>query len=108
MLRRKMRVFARVYQAVRKIPAGKVTTYGAIAKLVGTAPCVVGYALHANKNRKVPCHRVVDRKGRLAPNFAPPTGGGGAKEQYLRLQAEGTTFTGHTHVDLSRHYHAPL
>lgn len=97
-----MKIFERVYQAVRTIPAGKTMTYGQVAKMVGTIPRVVGFALHANPysdaNNKlyVPCHRVVDRNGRLAPHFAF----GGAQEQYLKLKSEGVTFSDEMHVCL--------
>lgn len=90
-----MKVFQRIYQVVRKIPAGRVMTYGAVAKVVGTTPRVVGFALHANPDQKTPCHRVVDRNGRLAPSFAF----GGAREQYLRLKSEGVRFIDEMHVD---------
>jgi len=90
-----MKVFQRIYQVVRKIPEGKVMTYGAVAKVVGTTPRVVGFALHANPDQKTPCHRVVDRNGRLAPSFAF----GGAREQYLRLKSEGVRFIDEMHVD---------
>lgn len=82
---------------MQKIPTGKVSTYGAIAKIVGTTPRVVGFALHANPDQKTPCHRVVDRNGRLAPHFAF----GGAREQYLRLKSEGVKFKDEVHVDMT-------
>ncbi|MBI4099713.1 MGMT family protein [Candidatus Microgenomates bacterium] len=91
--------FEKVYQVVRKIPPGKVVTYGYVADLVGTTPRVVGFALHslrfAQGKPPVPCHRVVDRNGRLAPSFAF----GGAAEQRLRLAAEGIAFKDKNHVD---------
>lgn len=96
-LRYFVKVFAKVYQVVRQIPSGKVSTYGTIAKLVGTTPKVVGFALHANKDRRTPCHRVVDRNGRLAPNFSF----GGAHEQYLRLKGEGIKFKDEVRVDMT-------
>lgn len=92
-------IFQKIYQTVRQIPPGKVLTYGAVARAVGTTPRVVGFALHANKDKNTPCHRVVDRNGRLAPNFAF----GGAHEQYLRLKAEGIKFVDKIHVDLDKH-----
>jgi methylated-DNA-protein-cysteine methyltransferase-like protein len=88
-------VFKKVYQVVRKIPSGRVATYGQVAKTAGTTPRVVGFALHANKDEDTPCHRVVDRTGRLAPHFAF----GGAHEQYLRLKSEGVAFADELHVD---------
>lgn len=88
-------IFKKVYQQVKKIPRGEVWTYGQVAKIVGTTPRVVGFALHANKSSEVPCHRVVDRNGRLAPHFAF----GGAVEQRLRLASEGVAFKDKNHVD---------
>lgn len=78
----------RVFEAVRKIPAGKVSTYGDIAEFIGCpgGARAVGNALHTNTDSKVnPCHRVVSSSGRLAPNYAF----GGAGEQAKRLSAEG-------------------
>ena len=90
-----MNIFESVYQVVRKIPPGKVMRYGEVAKVVGTTPRVVGFALHANPfENEIPCHRVVDRNGRLAPSFAF----GGEREQYLRLKGEGVEFIDSTHV----------
>jgi methylated-DNA-protein-cysteine methyltransferase-like protein len=92
-----MAFFEKVYSLVRQIPEGKVATYGQIAKILGTKDArKVGWALHANKSAKTPCHRVVNKKGRLARNFAFD----GEKEQKRRLQEEGVTFTDSMHVDL--------
>ena len=77
--------FARVYDAVKRIPKGKVATYGQIALLAGSprAARVVGWALHNNPEPGViPCHRVVNRHGRLAPAFAF----GGAEIQQKRSE----------------------
>jgi len=60
--------FERVYEIVRQIPEGKVTTYGAIAKALGTAKSarMVGWAMNASHNLEdVPAHRVVNRNGML-------------------------------------------
>lgn len=60
--------FERVYEVVRLIPFGKVTSYGAIANVLGTARSarMVGWAMNAAHNRDdVPAHRVVNRKGLL-------------------------------------------
>ena len=60
--------FERVYDVVRQIPYGKVTSYGAIAKALGTARSarMVGWAMNASHNLEdVPAHRVVNRKGLL-------------------------------------------
>ncbi len=60
--------FERVYQIVRQIPYGKVTSYGAIAKALGTAKSarMVGWAMNASHLLEdVPAHRVVNRNGLL-------------------------------------------
>lgn len=95
--------FDRIYQQVAKIPKGKVTTYGAIAKSVGIKnPRVVGFALHVNKNPdNIPCHRVVNRLGRLAPGYAF----GGLSVQKQLLEHEGIEFEGEF-VNLKRHFFA--
>ena len=61
--------FERVYEIVRQIPEGKVTSYGAIAKALGTARSarMVGWAMNASHNLEdVPAHRVVNRIGMLS------------------------------------------
>lgn len=65
--------FTRIYDMVRQIPRGFVTTYGQIALLIGNPRMsrVVGYALHVNPEPGViPCHRVVNRFGGLSSAFA--------------------------------------
>ena len=60
--------FERVYAVARKIPYGKVTSYGAIAKALGSGRSarMVGWAMNASHNLEdVPAHRVVNRKGLL-------------------------------------------
>lgn len=85
-----MSTFEMVYQVVAKIPRGKVITYGGIAKAIGiNNPRVVGFALHSNKNpNEIPCHRVVNIKGEVAPGFAF----GGRDIQRKLLEAEGVKF----------------
>ena len=81
----------RVYEVVRRIPKGKVATYGQVAALAGAPRNArfVGYALHSNPEPGViPCHRVVFRDGSLAPGFAF----GGPERQRLLLEEEGVTF----------------
>lgn len=77
-----------VYEQVKKIPKGKVATYGQIAKLCGSprASRAVGYALHFNPLPGIiPCHRVVNRFGGLAVKFAF----GGIDAQKELLENEG-------------------
>lgn len=95
--------FKNVYEVVRKVPKGKVTTYGEIARMIGIKDArKVGFALHANKNDKTPCHRVVNKDGRLAPNFAFD----GEKEQRRRLILEGISFKADK-VNLKKHLWMP-
>lgn len=93
-----MGVFDQVYGTVRKIPLGQVTTYGEIAKHLGLKDArVIGWALHANKNPQIPCHRVVNKEGRLARNYAF----GGWKKQKEKLLEEGISFKSESNVDLN-------
>ena len=70
--------FDSVFQVVRLIPKGRVTSYGAIAKYLGSAGSsrIVGYAMNAShsQKKKVPAHRVVNRNGDLTGkhHFANP------------------------------------
>lgn len=85
-----MNTFNKVYKAVAKIPRGKVTTYGEIAKHIGILnPRVVGFALHVNRDPdNIPCHRVVNKKGELASGYAF----GGLDIQRQLLEQEGVIF----------------
>jgi methylated-DNA-protein-cysteine methyltransferase-like protein len=61
--------FEKVYTITKKIPCGRVTSYSAIAKALGTARSarMVGWAMNASHNRQdIPAHRVVNRKGILS------------------------------------------
>lgn len=83
-----MNFYNEVYKIVKKIPKGKVASYGQIAILAGnkSASRAVGYALHKNPEPGIiPCHRVVNKEGRLAPAFAF----GGSEMQKLLLEEEG-------------------
>lgn len=75
----------RVYKVVRRIPKGKVMTYGQIAKLIGCPKAyrAVGNILNKNRDKKIPCHRVVKSDGR--------TGGfrDGIKNKIVLLKKEG-------------------
>lgn len=97
-----MNFFERVYEAVKQIPKGRVATYGQIACAVGSprAARQVGFALHVNPEPYViPCHRVVNRYGRMAPAFAF----GGEEVQAELLRSEGVEFNADGTVDLTRY-----
>lgn len=86
-----------VYEIVQQIPAGKVLTYGQIAILLGKPQHsrMVGQALcNAPANRYLPCHRVVNHKGDLAPGWP-------AQRELLAL--EGVTFRKTGRVNLQKH-----
>lgn len=94
-----MSVFEKIYAVVKQIPEGKVVTYGIVAQLAGNSRWarVVGYALHSNPEPGViPCHRVVNRYGGLAPAFAF----GGEHAQRSLLEQEGVRFREDGSVDL--------
>lgn len=93
-------VFAAFYDVVRKIPAGKVATYGQVARLAGMPRCArtVCYAMAGCKDPSIPCHRVVDRFGGTKACFdtyAPGT-------QRAILEAEGVIFRPDGTVDLAQ------
>ena len=86
-----MNTFEKIYEVVKTIPVGKVATYGQVARLAGNPRLsqIVGYALHSNpRPGEIPCHRVVNRFGRLAPAFAF----GGENMQRALLESEGVEF----------------
>ena len=91
----------RIYEAVKKIPYGRVATYGQIAELAGDKRMAraVGNALHKNDDPdNVPCFRVVNSKGELAGEFVF----GGLWEQAKMLEEEGVEVTG-GRVDLDKY-----
>jgi methylated-DNA-protein-cysteine methyltransferase-like protein len=92
---------ARIWQAVREIPRGRVATYGQIAEAAGFGrhARLVGYALHhLDAKTNVPWHRVINAQGRISfPPRSRPW-----REQRKRLEAEGIVLIG-GRVDLARH-----
>jgi methylated-DNA-protein-cysteine methyltransferase-like protein len=94
--------FDRVYDVVARIPRGKVATYGQIAAFLGhpRGARTVGWAMRsAPPHRHLPCHRVVNSAGTMAPGNTF----GGAAAQRKRLEAEGVTFTRAGRIDLEEH-----
>ena len=82
----------RIYEAVKKIPKGKVATYADVAEMAGDRKMAraVGNALHKNPDPStIPCHRVVNSKGELAGEYAF----GGAWKQAQILESEGVKIT---------------
>ena len=87
-----------ILSVVEEIPAGKVATYGQIARLIGRErnARLVGRVLSmAEYYGDYPCHRVVNHAGRTAPGWV---------EQRYLLEREGVAFTADGYVDLKRHH----
>jgi methylated-DNA-protein-cysteine methyltransferase-like protein len=100
--------FDMVYQVVRLIPKGRVTSYGAIAKYLGAAGSsrLVGYAMNNahNQKPKVPAHRVVNRNGLLTGkhHFANPY------EMQELLAKEKIKVVDDKIIDFAKHYWDPM
>jgi methylated-DNA-protein-cysteine methyltransferase-like protein len=99
--------FERVYEVVRKIPYGKVTSYGAIAKYLGAARSarMVGWAMNASHgDESIPAHRVVNRKGLLTGKHHF----GGINLMQQLLENEGIVIKEAKIVDLESVYWDPI
>jgi len=99
--------FARVYEITRLIPSGRVTTYGAIARYLGTSRSarMVGWALNSSTNQGdwVPAHRVVNRNGLLTGKVHFP----GSNTMQELLESEGVTIENNVVVNFSKHFWDP-
>ena len=98
---------ARIYAAVRRIPRGRVATYGQVAALAGLPRQArqVGYALAAlPESSTVPWHRVVNARGAIS---ARADGPGAVVVQRLRLEREGVAFDAGGRLSLERHQWRP-
>jgi methylated-DNA-protein-cysteine methyltransferase-like protein len=92
----------RIYAVVRRIPPGKVATYGQVAALAGFARHArqVGYALNdLPSDSEVPWHRVVNARGEVSPRATP----GWEEVQKDLLEQEEVFFGPHERIDLARH-----
>ena len=92
----------KIFAAVRRIPRGRVSTYGAIARVAGLPrqARLVGYALHRlGGSTSVPWHRVINAAGRISLGDA----NGAATTQRLRLIAEGVAVGPGGRVSLARY-----
>ena len=99
--------WARIYAVVRRIPLGRVATYGQVAELAGLPgqARLVGYALAGlGDHDRVPWHRVINAQGRVSARGSGP---GGTVLQRLRLEAEGVAFGAGGRVSLERYRWAP-
>ena len=94
--------FAKIYEVVKRIPEGRVATYGQVAAAAGNPRWsqIVGYALHVNPDpATIKCHRVVNRFGGLSHAFAF----GGIYAHAELLRAEGVEIREDMTVDLKRY-----
>lgn len=94
--------YQRIYAATRKIPRGRVSTYGRIATLAGLGGHArqVGYAMHAlPAGSMVPWHRVINAQGEISLRRRP----GAELTQRMLLEREGIRFSGRGRVDLARY-----
>ncbi len=87
-----------VYSLASRIPKGKVTTYGELAKAAGTSARYVGYLMKNNNSKKVPCHRVIGSDGSLV-GF-----NGGLQKKIRMLKSEGIEIR-NGRIDLSKFFY---
>ena len=93
--------YERIYAAVKRIPRGRVATYGQIASVAGLPgqPRQVGYALNAlPDSRSIPWHRVINEKGEISKRSKP----GCETYQRVLLEGEGVEFDADGRVSLSQ------
>ena len=97
-----MSSYDRIYAVVRKIPRGRVATYGQVATAAGLRGHArqVGYALNAlPSTRSVPWHRVINAKGEISQRSVP----GSEKVQRALLEREGVVFDDRGRISLHRY-----
>ena len=90
-----------IYDCLRRIPRGRVVTYGQIAEQLGNPRLAraVGNALHKNPDgNKYPCYKVVNARGELSLHYAF----GGREEQKRRLEADGIEVSAYR-IDLGKY-----
>jgi methylated-DNA-protein-cysteine methyltransferase related protein len=93
--------YRRIYAVVRRIPRGRVATYGQVAMLAGLGGHArqVGYAMHAlAKGSSVPWHRVINARGEISRRRRP----GEELSQRMLLEREGVRFDARGRVALAR------
>ncbi len=97
--------YERIYDVVRRIPRGKIATYGQVAELAGLGGHArqVGYALHALRDDSVPWQRVVNAAGRVSRRSEP----GYERWQRQRLEEEGVRFDASGRIPLESYLWDP-
>lgn len=99
--------FKKVYNIVREIPEGRVTSYGEIAKYLGSIKSarVVGWAMNAaHKDKSIPAHRVVNSKGLLTGkhHFS------GSNLMQNLLESEGIVIKNNQIINFKKHFWSPF
>ncbi len=94
--------FQRVWALVRRIPKGRVATYGQLSELIGKrlSPVAIGWAVRAAPEGSIPWHRVVNARGGISTDNDHPG------LQRSLLEAEGVRFSGDA-IDLTRYQWRP-
>lgn len=97
--------YERIYAVVKRIPRGRVSTYGQVARLAkGVGARQVGYALHALPDgNPIPWHRVINAKGQISPRFRSDC----HITQRLLLEAEGIVFNSRGQTTLQKYQWQP-
>lgn len=90
----KTSLYQRIYHIVRQIPAGKVASYGQIARIAGCTAREVGYAMAAVKSEDIPWQRVINAQGKISLR-----GSEGSNMQRRLLEEEGVRFNEKGQVD---------
>jgi methylated-DNA-protein-cysteine methyltransferase-like protein len=92
------RPFERVWSIVKRVPRGRVVTYGQLARMIEErlSPVGIGWALRAAPEGSIPWHRVVNSRGGISTDREHPG------LQRAMLQAEGVVFDAEGHIDLAR------
>ena len=100
--KREERPFERVWRIVKRVPRGRVVTYGQIARMIEhrLTPVGVGWAIRAGSD-EIPWHRVVNASGGISTDREHPG------LQRALLEAEGVTFDADGRIDLARYGHRP-
>ena len=94
-----MSIYDEIYDIVKRIPPGRVASYGRIAKMVRCNPRQVGYAMAAIPDGlDVPWHRVINSKGEISTR----KDGDGDHYQYQKLLEEGVVFNANGRIDFDR------
>ena len=92
-------LYEQIYAVVRQVPRGRVTTYGAVARILGSCTArMVGYAMAAVKAEDIPWHRVINAKGKISPHGL---GYGSAMQRNL-LEEEGVEFDALDRIDFNK------